>query len=58
MLASDPQAVSQRIDEVAGTLGGTNDWIRDQQRLFGQVEDLVNAPPSLLPPRQAQGGRA
>jgi hypothetical protein len=58
MLASDPQAVSQRIDEVAGTLGGTNDWIRDQQRLYGQVEDLVSAPPALLPPRQAQGGHA
>ncbi len=48
MLASDPQSVSQRIDEVAATLGGTSDWIRDQQQVFGQVEDLISAPPPLV----------
>ena len=48
MLAADPQVVSQRIDEVAATLGGTSDWIRDQQQVFGQVEDLLSAPPPLL----------
>ena len=48
MLASDPRSVSQRIDDVAATLGGTSDWIREQQQVFGQVEDLIGAPPPPL----------
>lgn len=47
MLAGDPQGVSARIDEVTATLGGTSDWIRDQQAVLGQVEDVA-APPALL----------
>lgn len=47
MLAGDPQGVSARIDEVTATLGGTSDWIRDQQAVLGQVEDVA-APPTLL----------
>jgi hypothetical protein len=47
-LASNPESVSQRIDEVAATLGGTHDWIREQQQLYGQVEDLIVSPPPLI----------
>jgi hypothetical protein len=41
--------LSQRIDEIAATLGGTSQWIRDQQQIFGAMEDLLTepAPPSL-----------
>ncbi|MBA3686299.1 MAG: hypothetical protein H0W72_13820 [Planctomycetes bacterium] len=44
MLASDPKGVSERIDQVTATLGGTNEWIREQQAVLGQVEDLAAAP--------------
>ncbi len=30
-LSTDPELLSQRIDEIAATLGGTSQWIRDQQ---------------------------
>jgi len=48
-LSTDPVMLSQRIDEIAATLGGTSQWIRDQQQLFGAMEDLLTepAPPSL-----------
>jgi hypothetical protein len=43
VLSTDPETVSQRIDQVTATLGGTNQWIRDQQkftarwRIFSQI---------------------
>ena len=48
VVSTDPAAVSQRIDEVAAELGGTSQWIRDQQALYGQVEDVLEAPPPVL----------
>ena len=46
LMASDPAAVSRRIDEVGATLGGTTQWIREQQKIYGEVQDLVeDAPP-------------
>jgi len=50
VLTTDPEVVSQRIDEIAATLGGTTQWIRDQQRIYGQVEDLLDEPPPLAAP--------
>jgi hypothetical protein len=47
VLSADPQALSQRIDQVTATLGGTNQWIRDQQQIYGAVEDLMAEPPPL-----------
>jgi len=45
-LASSPEVVSKRIDEVTASLGGTNQWIKEQQAIYGQVEDiLVENPP-------------
>jgi hypothetical protein len=48
VLATDPQVVSERIDQVTTTLGGTNQWIRDQQKIYGAMEDLLTEPPPLV----------
>jgi hypothetical protein len=49
VLVTDPEAVSQRIDQIAATLGGTSQWIREQQQIYGQVEDmLAETPPVTL----------
>jgi hypothetical protein len=42
---TDPSIVSQRIDQITATLGGTQQWIREQQQLYGRVEDLLTEPP-------------
>jgi hypothetical protein len=45
-LSTDPELLSQRIDEIVATLGGTSQWIRDQQQMYGAMEDLLSdAPP-------------
>jgi hypothetical protein len=48
VLSTDPQVVSERIDQVTTTLGGTNQWIRDQQKIYGAMEDLLSEPPPLV----------
>jgi hypothetical protein len=50
VLSTDPEVVSQRIDQVAATLGGTNQWIHDQQKIYGAMEDLLSDPPPLVVP--------
>jgi len=50
VLAADPETVSQRIDRVTTTLGGTNQWIQDQQKIYGAMEDLLAEPPPLVVP--------
>jgi hypothetical protein len=52
MLAADPAVVSQRIDQIAATLGGTTQWIKEQQQIYGQVDDLLEKPPP-IPIRKA-----
>jgi hypothetical protein len=47
-VSTDPERLSERIDEIAATLGGTAQWIRDQQQVYGAMEDLVADPPPLL----------
>lgn len=57
VLATDPEAVSQRIDEITATLGGTTQWIQEQQKIYGAVEDLLSEAPSLsvrLPTGESQ----
>ena len=44
-LSTDPEVLSRRIDEITATLGGTSQWIRDQQQVFGAMEDLLSEPP-------------
>lgn len=53
LLAADPAALSRRIDEVGATLGETTHWMREQQRIFGDVQDLMEDIPA-IPLRQAQ----
>jgi hypothetical protein len=50
VLSTDPETVSQRIDQVTTTLGGTNQWIQDQQKIYGAMEDLLADPPPLSVP--------
>jgi hypothetical protein len=54
MLSTDPDTVSHRIDQVTATLDGTSQWIRDQQQIYGQVEDLLTEPPPLAVPPSAK----
>jgi hypothetical protein len=48
VLSTDPAAVSSRIDQVAATLAGTSQWIREQQQAYGQVADLLDEPPPVV----------
>jgi hypothetical protein len=47
VLATDPEVVSQRIDQITATLGGTTQWVGEQQQMYGAVEDLLSEPPPL-----------
>ena len=49
-LTTDPGTVCQKIDEISATLGGTNQWISEQQKIYGQVEDLLESPAVVIPP--------
>ena len=55
-LSTDPTVLSRRIDEIAATLGGTSQWIRDQQQIFGGMDDLLldPTPPPLVRARERQ----
>ena len=53
-LSTDPEILSQRIDQIAATLGGTGQWIRDQQKVYGAMDDLLTEPPPLTPDARAK----
>jgi predicted nucleic acid-binding Zn-ribbon protein len=53
-LSTDPELLSQRIDEITATLGTTGQWIRDQQKVYGAMEDLLTDPPPLAPDARAR----
>ncbi|MBA2301675.1 MAG: hypothetical protein H0W08_03480 [Acidobacteria bacterium] len=53
-LSTDPEILSQRIDQIAATLGGTGQWIRDQQNVYGAMDDLLTEPPPLTPDARAK----
>lgn len=46
-LSTDPELLSQRIDEIAATLSGTSQWIRDQQQVYGAMDDLLTETPPM-----------
>lgn len=50
-LSGDPERLTRRIDDITATLDGTGQWIRDQQQVFGAMEDLLSEPPPLAPSR-------
>jgi hypothetical protein len=47
VLSTDPEHLSRRIDEISATLGTTGEWIADQQKTIGAMDDLIAEPPSL-----------
>jgi hypothetical protein len=47
VLSTDPQMLSERIDQITASLDGTNQWIREQQKIYGATEDLLSEPPPL-----------
>jgi hypothetical protein len=47
VLSTDPETVSQRIDQISATLGGTSQWISEQQKIYGAMEDMLAQPPPL-----------
>ena len=53
-LSTDPELLSRRIDEIAASLGTTGQWIRDQQQVYGAMEDLMTEPPPLSPDARAR----
>jgi hypothetical protein len=53
-MSTDPELLSRRIDEITATLGTTGQWIRDQQQVFGAMEDLLTEPPPLAPDARAR----
>jgi hypothetical protein len=53
-LSTDPEVLSRRIDEITATLGGTGQWIRDQQQVYGAMEDLLTEPPPLAADARAK----
>ena len=52
-MSTDPELLSRRIDDITATLGSTGQWIRDQQQVYGVLQDLVAEPPPL--PLQSRG---
>ncbi len=44
-LSADAEGLSARLDEITGSLGGASQWITDQQRLYGTLDDLLEEPP-------------
>lgn len=54
VISKDSQALSTRIDLVSSSLGETTDWIKQQQSLFGAVQDMVEEPPVIVASQTAQ----
>ncbi|HMV32550.1 MAG: hypothetical protein U0104_11565 [Gemmatimonadales bacterium] len=44
-LSTDAEGLSARLDEITGSLGGASQWISDQQKLYGSLDDLLDEPP-------------
>jgi hypothetical protein len=53
-VSTDPELLSRRIDEITATLSGTGQWIRDQQQVYGAMEDLLTEPPPLAADARAR----
>ena len=56
VMSTTPHAVSERIDHIAGTRTDTQQWVRDQQQIMGNVDEILNEPPPMVvgPQRVAQ----
>lgn len=45
VLSTDPESFSLKIDEIGATLSGTGEWIAEQQRALGAMNDLLETAP-------------
>jgi hypothetical protein len=54
VLSTDPETFSHRIDEIGASLTGTADWIAEQQRALGAMDDLLSESPSLTSQTRAK----
>jgi hypothetical protein len=45
VLSTDPESFSLKIDEIGATLTGTGEWIAEQQRALGAMNDLLEGTP-------------
>jgi hypothetical protein len=54
VLSTDPDRLSQRIDEISATLGTTGEWIADQQKAIGAMDDLIAESPPLAAQTRAR----
>lgn len=53
--SANPETVSQQIDHVSETLGGTMQWIQEQQQVYGDMEDITAEPPPIaIEPKQKE----
>lgn len=46
-LSTDAAGLSSRLDEITGSLGGASQWLADQQKVYGSLDDLLEEPPPL-----------
>ncbi len=53
-VSKDSQVISSRIDNVSSSLGDTTKWIKEQQNIFGAVEDITEEPPPILARQAAE----
>ena len=51
MLATQQNLVSDRIDQVAHSFQETNRWLSENQKIYGEVSELLDTPPAMLPPK-------
>jgi hypothetical protein len=45
VLSTDPESFSLKIDEIGATLTGTGEWVAEQQRALGAMNDLLEGTP-------------
>lgn len=56
-LSTDASGLSTRLDEITGSLGGASQWISDQQKLYGSLDDLLDEPPPAIARATIREGR-
>jgi hypothetical protein len=47
-ISTDPTTLSRKIDQVGDSLGNTSQWLKQQQELLGNTEDLLDDPPPAI----------
>jgi hypothetical protein len=45
VLSTDADGMSARLDQITGSLGGASQWLTEQQKMLGGLDDLLDEPP-------------